>query len=120
MYSIGKEVKSQVIEIPEEMTMPKEGFALPLADDAIVHACDTCITQPTKNTTLVETPPVASAQKDTTSERSQDIFLHDEYSICMGDLPDDLRKVIDAGESLPKAVKAGIVAMVKTARSVER
>jgi hypothetical protein len=34
----------------------------------------------------------------------------------MGDLPDDLRKVIEAWDSLPKAVKAGILAMVKAAR----
>ena len=31
----------------------------------------------------------------------------------MSDLSDDLRTVIDAWESLPKAMKAGIVAMVK-------
>jgi hypothetical protein len=33
----------------------------------------------------------------------------------MGDIPEDLRTVIDAWEHLPKAVKAGIVAMVKAA-----
>ena len=38
----------------------------------------------------------------------------------MGDLPDDLRKVINAWASLPKAVKAGLVAMVKAARGSEQ
>jgi hypothetical protein len=55
-----------------------------------------------------------SAQKDTFSTHPQDIFLRSEYGTCMGDLPDGLRKVIDAWDSLPKAVKAGIVAMVNT------
>jgi hypothetical protein len=34
----------------------------------------------------------------------------------MGDLPDDLRTVIDAWERLPKAVQAGIVAIVNAAQ----
>jgi hypothetical protein len=34
----------------------------------------------------------------------------------MSDLPEDLCKVIDAWESLPEAVKAGIVAMVHVAK----
>jgi hypothetical protein len=34
----------------------------------------------------------------------------------MGELPDDLRTVINAWEFLPKAVKAGIVAMVTVAK----
>jgi hypothetical protein len=33
----------------------------------------------------------------------------------MSDLPDDLRKVIEAWDSLPKVVKTGIVAMVNAA-----
>jgi hypothetical protein len=33
----------------------------------------------------------------------------------MGDLPEDLRQVIDAWDNLPSAVKAGIVAMVNAA-----
>ena len=41
--------------------------------------------------------------------------MRSEHVICMSDLPDDLRRVIDMWESLPEAVKAGIVAMVKTA-----
>jgi hypothetical protein len=32
-------------------------------------------------------------------------------------LPDDLRDIVDAWDHLPNAVKAGIVAMVKAARS---
>jgi hypothetical protein len=35
----------------------------------------------------------------------------------MSDLPEDLCTVIDAWTRLPKAVQAGIVAMVKAARS---
>jgi hypothetical protein len=38
----------------------------------------------------------------------------------MSDLPDDLQKVIAAWESLPKAVKAGIVAMVTAACGSEQ
>lgn len=57
-----------------------------------------------------------SVQKNTISTHSQDIFLRGEYGICMGDLSDDLRTVIDAWDSLPEVVKAGIVAMVKAAQ----
>jgi hypothetical protein len=38
----------------------------------------------------------------------------------MSDLPDDLRQIIDAWESLPRAVKAGMVAMVKAAKGSEQ
>jgi len=38
----------------------------------------------------------------------------------MSDLSDDLRQIIDAWESLPKAVKAGIVAMVNVAKGGEQ
>ena len=34
----------------------------------------------------------------------------------MSDLPEDLREVIDAWDDLPKAVKAGIVAMAKVSQ----
>ena len=34
----------------------------------------------------------------------------------MSDLPDDLRMIIEAWEGIPKAVKAGIVAMVNASR----
>src|SRR5262249_19756840 len=55
-------------------------------------------------------------QKDTRFERPQHIFLRSEHGICMGDLPEDLTMVVAAWESLPAAVKAGIVAMVTVAR----
>ena len=96
--------------------MPKGRFEPPLADDTTVHECDTSITQSIQNQTLEETPSEMSAQKDTISARQQDIFLHEEYGIYMGDLPDDLRNLIDAWDSLPEAVKAGIVAMVKASQ----
>jgi hypothetical protein len=38
----------------------------------------------------------------------------------MGELPDDLRTVINAWGTLPKAVKAGIVAMVNVAKGSEQ
>jgi len=59
----------------------------------------------------------ASEHQQHTSEHQSDTFLRSEHVICMSDLPDDLRTVIDAWASLPKAVKAGIVAMVNVARS---
>jgi hypothetical protein len=60
-----------------------------------------------------------SPHENDISEHPKDTFLRSEHVICMSDLPDDLRKVIAAWESLPKAVKAGIVAMVKAACSSE-
>jgi hypothetical protein len=96
--------------------MPKGGFEPPLSENSTVHEGDIFITQSIQNPTLVETLPAMSIQKNTISIRPQDIFLHGEYGICMGDLPEDLRKVIEAWDSLPKAVKAGILAMVKAAR----
>jgi hypothetical protein len=38
----------------------------------------------------------------------------------MSDLPDDLCTIIDAWESLPRAVKAGIMAMVTVAQRSEQ
>jgi hypothetical protein len=52
-----------------------------------------------------------------TSEHKKDMLLHPEHVICMTELSDDLRKIIDAWDSLPKAVKAGIVAMVAAAQA---
>ena len=36
--------------------------------------------------------------------------------MCMSDLPNALRKAIEAWASLPEAVKAGLVVMVKATR----
>jgi hypothetical protein len=96
--------------------MPKGGFEPPFADDTTGHACDKSITQPLQNPTLVETPSATSVQKDTIPARPQDISLHGEYGICMGDFAEDLAIVVAAWDSLPAAVKAGIVAMVKASR----
>ena len=96
--------------------VPKGGFEPPLSENYTVHEGDIFTTQSIQNPTLVETLSAMSIQKNTISIRPRNIFLHGEYGICMGDLPDDLRKVIEAWDSLPKAVKAGILAMVKAAR----
>ena len=96
--------------------MPKGGFEPPRADDATIHACVTFITQPVQNLTLGKAPSATSTQKDTISARPQNIFLHSEHGICMGDFSEDLAIVVAAWDSLPAAVKAGIVAMVTVAR----
>ena len=54
------------------------------------------------------------------SKQPNTTFLRSEHVICMSDLPDDLRQIIDAWESLPGAVKAGMVAMVKAAKGSEQ
>jgi hypothetical protein len=51
-----------------------------------------------------------------TSEHQNDTVLREKCVICVSDLAGDLREIIDAWENLPKAVKAGIVAMVNAAR----
>ena len=61
-----------------------------------------------------------SSHQHNTSEHQNDTFLRSEHVICMSDLPDDLRRVIDMWESLPEAVKAGIMAMVNVARRGEQ
>jgi hypothetical protein len=42
--------------------------------------------------------------------------LHKKCVICVSHIPDDLATVVRTWDSLPAAVKAGIVAMVKAAR----
>jgi hypothetical protein len=69
-----------------------------------------------QNPTLSETPSVTSAQKDAMFERPQNILLRDEHGICMGELSEDLARVVAAWDKLPAAVRAGIVAMVTVAR----
>jgi hypothetical protein len=96
--------------------MPKGGFEPPIADDATAHQHDISTTKYIQNQTLEETVPATPGQKDTLSEHPENIILHHEYGICMGDVPEDLALVIAAWESLPAAVKAGIVAMVTVAR----
>lgn len=96
--------------------MPKGGFEPPLADDASTHKCDIATTQLIQNQTLGETLSSMSVQKDSISTRPQNISLHGEHGICMGDLPEDLAMVIAAWDHLPAAVKAGIVAMVTVAQ----
>lgn len=96
--------------------MPKGEFEPPLVTDATVHQCDISITQLIQNHILGEPSLATLVQKDTLFERPQHIFLHREYGICMGDFPEDLALVVAAWDSLPAAVKAGIVAMVTVAR----
>ena len=63
--------------------------------------------------TLMDDLSLAPLQKSPISERQNNRFLHAEYVIYMGDLPQDLRHVIEAWEHLPEAIKVGIVAMVQ-------
>ena len=76
-------------------------------------------TNPTKIATC-ETPSFPPEHQQDTSEHPSDIFLRSEHVICMSDLPEDLATVVAAWESLPEAVKAGIVAMVNVARRSEQ
>ena len=61
-----------------------------------------------------------SPHENDISKQPKATFLRSEHVICMSDLSDDLRQIIDAWESLPKAVKAGIVAMVNVAKGGEQ
>lgn len=97
-------------------SMPKGGFEPPIADDTTRHACDISTTQRIQYQTLGESSPITPVQKDALSERPQHICLRREYGICMGEFSDDLATVVAAWESVPAAVKAGIVAMVTVAR----
>ena len=76
--------------------VPKGGFEPPLADDATVHECDTFTTQFIQNQTLGETSLSTPVQKDTIFERPQNIFLHSEHGICMGDFSEALAIVVAA------------------------
>ena len=76
-------------------------------------------TNPTKTDTC-GVPLFASEHQQHTPEHQNDTFLRSEYVICMSDLPEDLATVVAAWESLPEAVKAGIVAMVNVARRSEQ
>jgi len=74
---------------------------------------------PTKhqqNKTLGAAALSADEHHQTISEHKNDSFLHEKCVICVSDIPDDLATVVAAWESLPAAVKAGIVAMVTVAR----
>ena len=74
------------------------------------------ITQPPQNPTLEGVSFSISEQNPHTSAHQNDTFLCSERVICMSDLPDDPREVITVWSSLPEAIKAGIVAMVKVTR----
>src|SRR5262249_52341238 len=100
--------------------MPKGGFEPPDTVTTAAHGQNTIATQTQQIPTLAGSPCPFLAHPSNTSEHSNDRFLHGEYGICMGDFPDDLRTVINAWESLPTAVKVGIVAMVNVARCSEQ
>ena len=56
----------------------------------------------------------APLQKPALPEHPHDISLHQKCALCVPhSLPDDLCMVVAAWESLPDAVKTGILAMVK-------
>ncbi len=80
------------------------------------HKRNTADTQAPQKLTLVGPSCFSAEQNPYTSERRNDTSLHEKCVICVSDLPDDIRQVIDAWDSLPEAVKAGVVAMVKAVR----
>jgi hypothetical protein len=99
--------------------MPKGGFEPPETDTTTEHKQNTCATQPQQIPALAGSSLPSPAHPPYTSEHENDRFLHGEYGICMGELPDDLRTVINAWGTLPTAMKAGIVAMVTVANGSE-
>jgi len=72
-------------------------------------------TNPT-NTHTGGVSSLPSAHQQHTTEHENDTFLCSEHVMCMSDLPNALRKAIEAWASLPEAVKAGLVVMVKATR----
>lgn len=83
-----------------------------------VHEGDITDTQTPQNLTLRETPPSSSEHSHDTSEHRENTFLHEKCVICVSQIPEDLAIVVHTWDSLPTAVKARIVAMVKAACQV--
>jgi hypothetical protein len=64
---------------------------------------------------LSQTVAPDSAQNPELLEHQYDISWHEKCALCVPHpFPDDLREVIDAWESVPEVVRAGILSMVKT------
>jgi hypothetical protein len=84
--------------------------------DTKLHNPTTCSTKPQQNSVLRANALSAAEHPQTIAEHKNDNFLHEKCVICVSDFPQDLATVVAAWESLPAAVKAGIVAMVTVAR----
>ena len=84
--------------------------------DTRLHNTTTFPTKPQQNKTLGATALSADEHQQSISEHKNDSFLHAKCVICVSDFPEDLATVVAAWESLPPAVKAGIMAMVTVAR----
>lgn len=84
--------------------------------DTRLHNPTTFPTKSQQNKTLGATALSADKHYQTIAEHKKDSFLHAKCVICVSDFPGDLATVVAAWDSLPAAVKAGIVAMVTVAR----
>jgi hypothetical protein len=80
------------------------------------HENATSTTKPQHIKTLERPSAQVFPHQSNTSEHQDDTFLHDKCVICVSHIPDDLATVVRAWDSLPAAVKAGIVAMVNASR----
>ena len=88
----------------------------PFGIPSYAHERDITDTQTPQNLTLKETLPSSSEHLDDTFEHRENTFLHEKCVICVSQIPEDLATVVHTWDSLPAAVKAGIMAMVKAAR----
>ena len=71
-----------------------------------------------QNKTLSKAPSPVNEQKQTHSEHEESTSLHKKCATCVQqnlELPGDLAQVVEAWDSLPDVVKAGITAMVNAA-----
>lgn len=96
--------------------MPKGGFEPPVSDDTALHRSDTFTTQlqqiqPNEETTLPEL-----GQQNDISKHQNNICLHKKCVICVSRISEDLALLVRTWDTLPAAVQAGIVAMVKAVR----
>jgi hypothetical protein len=73
-------------------------------------------TKPQQSNAFGETTHLADEHYQTISEHRNDSFLHKKCVICVSHISEDLALVLRTWDSLPTAVQAGIVAMVKAAR----
>jgi hypothetical protein len=76
-----------------------------------------------QNKALPDSTSADSEQKPTHSAHSHDTSMHSKCAISVSqnpsEIPDDLAKVVNAWDSLPNAVKVGILAMVDAAQQTE-
>jgi len=96
--------------------VPKGGFEPPTSGDSLLHERSTFTTKLQQIKTLEGTAPQALRHQDTISEHQNDVSLYEKCVTCVSHIPEDIATVVAAWDSLPAAVKAGIVAMVTVAR----